>query len=785
MNPTLAITFVHTAILGAAAAAVLPVIIHLLLRSKPRLVVFPAMRFVRQTHMANVSMNRIKHLILLMMRMAAIALIAFVLARPMIRTEGSIHLGAKEPVSAVVIMDASGSMSYRVARENRRTRLDVGKDNAIRLLEKLPDGSQSAVLWPGRPTADLKVAPGVKTSVDLIQELSDSPEAQDKGLASYRRGQRANMVQMVDQAYTILKDAPNKKHEIYIVSDRAQDSWSGLSPGTWASRDDVNVFLLDVAASDNQDFLISSARWEAEVISPKRRGRLTVEVRSNDLAADLRTLFLQMQQVHAEPGGPARGADAGEAATETGKLRAEVKLPGKATTAAATFELPLLAPGLYAGKVWIDDEDEIDEDNVYYLALEVGNLPLVMVIEKDVAQEYSTPRLVRAALAPPHLEVHGEAKFDLVRIPATDFVVKRPQDRKLLEGAQAVILADVDALVEGQWTALKDYVGGGGTLVTLLGPTTNAQSLVTTESLGVLPIRGLVGRIQSPEGVQPALPDFTHNAVMRTYLQNDLKPMLDREKVYQYWAIQDADKKQPGVDTLLHLAGANPAPLLLERQFGATGGHSLLLTTSPQPAWSEWIQMGSNTWTTLLYSMVMGYNRGTQQAYQFVMDAKTSETVLTAPPSFRVGDAVEIPPDGRKRGSLTVGATTGKAALHTQYTGVWEVDFQGANGATRPVIYAVNADPHEYDLVKIDADQIAAGFPRDRFILVQDPSDLERGQARARSSQEEIGALVGLALLLLLIGESFFSNRFYRRPAASALDRPGGLPGPGAETDAA
>ena len=73
MPNLLAISFGTPDVTWAAGLAVLPVIIHLLMRSKPRLVVFPALRFVKMMHNAHITRHRIKHLLLLLMRMAAIA----------------------------------------------------------------------------------------------------------------------------------------------------------------------------------------------------------------------------------------------------------------------------------------------------------------------------------------------------------------------------------------------------------------------------------------------------------------------------------------------------------------------------------------------------------------------------------------------------------------------------------------------------------------------------------------------------------------------------------------
>ena len=51
--------------LGAVSA---PIVIHLIMRTKPRKIIFPPLRFVKKTHQANISKLRLKHLILLLLR---------------------------------------------------------------------------------------------------------------------------------------------------------------------------------------------------------------------------------------------------------------------------------------------------------------------------------------------------------------------------------------------------------------------------------------------------------------------------------------------------------------------------------------------------------------------------------------------------------------------------------------------------------------------------------------------------------------------------------------------
>ena len=75
-------SFLHPALLGLAALAAVPVVLHLLLRPKPKKFLFPALRLIRDRKKQNSRRLKLRHLWLLLLRMAALALLAVAVARP-------------------------------------------------------------------------------------------------------------------------------------------------------------------------------------------------------------------------------------------------------------------------------------------------------------------------------------------------------------------------------------------------------------------------------------------------------------------------------------------------------------------------------------------------------------------------------------------------------------------------------------------------------------------------------------------------------------------------------
>src|SRR5436309_1177821 len=135
-------TFVFPALLGGLTLIGVPVLLHLIMKQKPRHLLFPAFRFLLERHRTNQRKLRLRHLLLLALRLLLVIGICLALARPRIFSD-RLNLTGERPVAAVLVFDTSLSMGYQAAGE---TRLDVAKRRAQELLDELPDGSKFAVL---------------------------------------------------------------------------------------------------------------------------------------------------------------------------------------------------------------------------------------------------------------------------------------------------------------------------------------------------------------------------------------------------------------------------------------------------------------------------------------------------------------------------------------------------------------------------------------------------------------------------------------------------------------
>src|SRR6185312_6218749 len=130
MNPIL--------IVGAALVG-LPILLHLIMKQEPKRLPFPAFRFLKQRLKTNQRKLRLRHFLLLALRMLLIALFCLALYQPSILSSGLIDLHGRQPLAVVLIVDTSPGMGYA---DGDKTHLEEACRRATELVNELPDGSR-------------------------------------------------------------------------------------------------------------------------------------------------------------------------------------------------------------------------------------------------------------------------------------------------------------------------------------------------------------------------------------------------------------------------------------------------------------------------------------------------------------------------------------------------------------------------------------------------------------------------------------------------------------------
>jgi hypothetical protein len=111
--------FLAPAFLAGLAAIAVPVLIHLINRERKVVVEFPSLMFLQKIPYRSVRRQKIRHLLLLIMRCLALALLVAAFARPFFERKQA-AIGGTGPREVVILLDRSSSMGYASRWERAR-----------------------------------------------------------------------------------------------------------------------------------------------------------------------------------------------------------------------------------------------------------------------------------------------------------------------------------------------------------------------------------------------------------------------------------------------------------------------------------------------------------------------------------------------------------------------------------------------------------------------------------------------------------------------------------------
>ena len=317
-------------LLGVAVAV--PLILHLFQRHQGPRVVFPALRYLRRAERESARKVKLRQLLLMLLRMAAILLIAFAASRPFVRAGGIRH----EPTAVVIVLDNSLS-SGAVAADARV--IDVLKQRALETLEAAEPEDEFWLLRAGSPDEPAYPGDAVETA-RRVRETEPTAAAADLADAIARaRG-------ILDQA------AAGRATEIHLLSDLQRTN-----------------FTAAVAAGSNAPTIIA---WHAERNATANRAVANVVVGGGiaPTAGERSVVTATVRGTTTDSGNVRLLVD--------GRLAAAARIAGSGE---AVLTMPARPPGLLAGSVEMD-ADALRADNVRYFATQVVQPPTVSLSDR-------------------------------------------------------------------------------------------------------------------------------------------------------------------------------------------------------------------------------------------------------------------------------------------------------------------------------------------------------------------------------------------------------------------
>lgn len=723
------IHLINPAMLYLAAAAVLPLIIHLLSRRRTRNVRFTTVGFLRRTARRSIARVNLKHLLLMLLRMALICLLALVLARPLV---GGGPKGPDRPLagaSAAVILDDSLSMNHR---RGDVSWFERARNRALEVLAQLPAGAEVAVTTTSQP-AMLFTRDGTELRARLTSMR-----------ASFGGG---SCWAALERAGGALRERAAGMRVIYLLTDMTRSAWLGLGEASGAGApmldlgETVALEIVAVGDADASNTAVTRLSHEGE---PLIQGAVL------DLQTELlRTGPEAEEVVQFEFDGEMVG-------------RRTVRLPADGTEK-LSFRLPIEGPGHHWGRVSFLNADALPQDNARAFSIEVpGAISVLCVDEAAASGEPEGPSrsyFFRSALSPWVKPERG--LFALKTVGLEELGKER------LSGFDVVALLDSPGPSASVWERLADFVAGGGGLLVSAGPGVRPERYGSRQARKLLP--AVFGDVVSAPG--GAAGPFRMRVVKTAH---PLVTSLDEAGV-------DLGRAALGKCRRLGLTEAGEEVLsfgegLPALVMGRAGGRVAMFGGGLGVEWGDFPRRAA--FVPFCQALVL-YLAGADEARLSSFVVGQHVPVRFEPSSSPTVVAV-TPPGSTEGAPLMPGTTPGRRLYwKTQAPGYYRVDFQ-QRGRQWSSGFCVNTSPHESDLRMVTESDVRAAIDAGRVAVHEDTSTLPAmrlGGGMAGWAGMELTPYLVLLALLACVAEVFLANRLYRASEAPQEPVPEGTRG--------
>ncbi len=426
----------HPWLLLGALAALVPLIIHLIERRRVKRVVFGSVIFLRGLVKRMARRRRTSELILLLVRMALVAVLAVAFARPLLRSGDVRGPGGRRAVA--ILVDRSGSMAIG-------TRMADARAKALAVIDGLRRGDQLAVFAFGA-----RVAPVVAWTEDravaraAVEKLAACDEATDL----------AGALREVSQ---IAAGRVEPNRSVVVVSDLQASGWAGYA-GDWTMPPGVDLALERVGADEVPSNVgIVKLAVPAQAVVGSGEEVLAAQVRN---AGDERRsvkVALELGGKEVDSREISLPADAAASVSFRHAFDAPGETPGRFVLSEKMGPGPLTAFPMKSGDPFSPD------DRAGFVVDVKPKIGVVLVNGSgDADPKRNDGYYLKRALSPT-----AESIFAVTETRPQDLAAAR------LGEASVVVLADVDDLSADAQRKLRQFVQSGGGVMIFPGTQTN------------------------------------------------------------------------------------------------------------------------------------------------------------------------------------------------------------------------------------------------------------------------------------------------------------------------
>ncbi len=706
--------------------AAAPLLIHLINLLRHRTVDWSAMEFLLASQRKYRTRVLLKQLLLMAMRVAAIAGIAMALAQPRWRSALAGFLGG-EQTTHILLLDDSYSMSEETVEESC---FDRSQEVALRLLDEFAAAGSGQSLAVGRFS---RLAQSAADGFDFVpQPLTPEIAAEAQRLIESAQPSQsaAGPREAIAAAAEFATAGDGTKTAVWVLSDFRDRNWRAADETASLLRQIADaggeIRFIDCSprptATPRPNFSVESISLNGGVPAAGVVLPLEVTVRnhssmpSGELQLDLR-----------EDGVPRPG------------LRFD-SIPAGAA-ASQRFDVRFPETGEHALQASLST-DVVIVDNTRSAVVSIAESREVLLVDGATVpgERGGDAFYLASALAP-----GGGAPTGL----AIQIDSQRALTRESLDRYDTIWMLDVPSLDPPEVDALEAYVQAGGGVCFFVGPRTLIESTNTRlyrDGQGLFPVP-LAGDVELLAEVTSRGGDRVADVVVEDHpavavLSGRRNPLVASVRVDRLMAVDRSFEPAEGSGLRRLLSLRTGAPLLLEQPFGE-GLVAVALTTAA-PEWNNWAR-GNPSWVVVMLELESHLAQGRRAAASATV-GDPIEIVLQEGLDEPQVDFV-VPPDDSVIHLEAERGSEGRLAATLRETGVaglYAARWRQQDGVEQSRVIAVNVDPAEGELATVTQDQL------DR-VLAGVPYTIERAESMQEDRENLAGASLTTPLLYLLV----------------------------------
>ncbi len=703
--------FVNPLLAFGALLAAVPLVIHLLNRRRHQPLQFAAMRFVMAAYKKTRRRAQMENLLLLLLRMAAIALLAFALSRPFIGGDSPLSALTETRRDVVLVLDGSASTGYRDAVRSvhdeivERARAILGELDSAR-------GDRARLIW----AADHPRLLSWRSPEEALSILGTIGEPTDAGFDLAATLAEAARFAEEDAAGT-----GESALEIRVLSDLQRRSFAPGAAGAAGAGAGAELDELDeLGTPDGAGADPASKRHAALVEQLDRLAAVGVTAYVEDLGPAA-TVPPNLTVADVRPLGPVLGPGTpteigvtvvNQGTTTQSQVRVAlsvdgerrpsqvVDVPGRGR-AQAVFPVAFAQSGHHLLEAELPgDRLEIDDARTHVVF--VPPTLRVCLVDGAPAGDIDADEvgLLAAVLDPLDDSIGGPSRFTPfeTRVVTPDALGSGEID---LAQQDVIWLANVQSLAHGTVEKLEERIAAGAALVISLGDRVDRASynsrLWSADGTGLLPAElGQRVSVARREGYYRVSDfDATHPAL--AFFEDDRwRLLLTEVPIYEFVA---ADP-QEDAHVLARLDDEASSPLLVERAYDR--GRVILLTTTIDPDWAR-LAESPNTLVPLAHELLRYAGRPPTPPRNAPVGHPLAAEVEAFP-----RNATLVGPDGARRSldgepqELAAGLWSLPPIASADRAGPWRVEMDG----TPPVLFGVQLDAREGDLERVGSAEL-------------------------------------------------------------------------------